>query len=144
MKDKFMGLKPVVQIVLLDLFGGLVINGILQSHILQNSKISLAVLVGVGTLLAIIGIYHRSFRRHQEETFARMDRSFTDYFTQLKELAEDEDEKMASHCKELEDKIRIFEQRESMFPLVIAREYEIYSIIRKGFKPFTQQRYQFH
>lgn len=136
MKQAFSGLKPVYQIVILDLLGGILISAVLKSDILTNSKISLSVIIGIVVGLLIIAIYQKSARQQQELLMEQMDARFEQYFIRIKELADRSDAEIAEHCRELEEKIKVLENNIAAFPLAIALGYTVYSVIRKGLKPF--------
>jgi hypothetical protein len=136
MKRFFFGLKPVYQIVILDLLGGFLISAVLRSNILTDSKISLSVIIGVVIGIAIIFIYQRSAKQEQESHMKRMDERFEGYFIRLKELAEHSDAEQAEHCAALERETAECKQAAAMFPLAVAKGYEVYAVVRKAHKPF--------
>ena len=136
MKKLFTNITPIYQIVALNIFGGIIINEILQSDVLTNSKISLSIIIGVIIALVIISIFHKSFKEQQEDMINQMDTQFEKYFVSLKELADQGDDVMEAHCKELEETVKRLENSMNTFPLAVAKEFTVYSIIRKGYQKF--------
>ena len=136
MKKLFTNVKPVYQIVILDIIGGILINAILQSKALTNSKISISVIIGIVIALVIIAIFHKAFKEQQEELMKQMDAQFEKYFVGLKELSEQGDTVMENHCKELEEKIQMLESNITAFPFNVARGFVVFSIVRKSYQQF--------
>ena len=104
MKKYFNGLKPVCQIVLLDLMGGIFISFILKSNILTNSKVSLSVIIGVVVGISIIAIYQKSAKQlvGQKNELLALDAKSKVTFGQFKS---DDTAKAQAELDELESRI---------------------------------------
>jgi len=129
--------KAIVLFVLLDLFGGAAINMILRSGILQNSKISLSVIIGTGVLLGMTALICRAFRRERDDSFARLDQSFEAFLSRLQEQAAAKDRQLLDNCISLEERNRRLEHQIRVFPLRIALGYQIFSVVQDGGNPFV-------
>ena len=129
MKNFFNNLKPIYQIVILDLAGGILINYILNSDILANSKISLSIILGVTLSLFITAIFNKSTKQDEQENLAKLDKVFTDYVEKLQSQTKE----MQAQCQALEEQYRKHEYLLNIFPITINRRYKVYSIIREGY-----------
>ena len=136
MKKAFTGLKPIYQIVILDIAGMVLLNWVMSSEILTNSKISLSVIIGVITLGLIITIYHRSFIKEEEKRDERLEDAFEHYYIRLKELADKENEELNAQFKELEAEIAALKAEQTIFPLPLGKKFVIHAINQTGLKPF--------